>query len=111
MPMISRRRVLQGTAGALLLPQSFPVFSQSGVGLLRAPKHALVIGNSAYKDAPLKNPANDAKAIGEELKKAGFQVAVLRGPRREPMLKAIQEYAADLAKSKSVGLFYFAGHG
>ena len=35
---------------------------------------ALVIGNSDYINSPLKNPANDAKAITIELKKAGFDV-------------------------------------
>ena len=30
---------------------------------------------------------------------------------REPMTRAIEAYAALLAKTKAVGLFYFAGHG
>ena len=40
------------------------------IKLLKAPKHALVIGNGKYKDAPeLKNAPNDAKAIAEAAKK------------------------------------------
>src|ERR1700689_2035030 len=36
---------------------------------------ALVIGNGDYKSAPhLDNPANDARAIAETLKKLGFEV-------------------------------------
>ncbi len=35
---------------------------------------ALVIGNSDYVNSPLRNPANDAKAITVELEKAGFDV-------------------------------------
>jgi uncharacterized caspase-like protein len=35
---------------------------------------ALVIGNGAYRDAPLNNPANDAKAVTEALSRLGFQV-------------------------------------
>ncbi len=35
---------------------------------------ALVIGNSAYQDSPLKNPANDARLIAETLRELGFQV-------------------------------------
>ena len=43
---------------------------------------ALVIGNGAYKDAPLKNPPNDARAMAAALKELGFQVdLVLDGGR------------------------------
>ena len=79
--------------------------------LLVAPRRALVIGNSAYGFGPLKNPANDAKAIGEELKRTGFQVVTgLDLPRKE-MLEAIRAYGEWLTKEKAVGVFYFAGHG
>ena len=33
-----------------------------------ATRTALVIGNGAYKSAPLKNPVNDAKDIAKALK-------------------------------------------
>ena len=42
--------------------------------LLSAPRRALVIGNGSYGFGPLKNPANDARAIAEELKRIGFEV-------------------------------------
>ena len=107
-----RRRLLQGAAGSLLLPLCYnSAFAQSGTALLRAPKLALVIGNSKYAESPLKNPANDARAIAEQLKGLGFAVSVQQDLGREPMIKAIQAYAALLAKSKAVGLFYYAGHG
>ncbi len=35
---------------------------------------ALVIGNSAYNDAPLRNPVNDAQDIAKELESVGFDV-------------------------------------
>jgi len=79
--------------------------------LLVAPRRALVIGNSDYGFGPLKNPANDAKAIGEELKRTGFEVTTgLDLPRKE-MLEVIRAYGEALSRSKSVGVFYFAGHG
>ncbi len=82
-----------------------------GVPLLIAPRHALVIGNSAYGFGPLKNPANDARALAEELKRTGFEVVTgLDLPRKE-MLEAIRAYAEAIARAKAVGLFYFAGHG
>ena len=40
---------------------------------------ALVVGNSSYKHAPLlPNPANDATAIAETLKGAGFDIVDTR---------------------------------
>ena len=75
------------------------------------PRQALVIGNSAYSDAPLGNPANDANAIGGELRKLGFLVDVQINMRRESMTNTIERFAAGLAKNKAIGLFYFAGHG
>ncbi len=32
---------------------------------------ALIIGNSAYKSSPLKNPVNDAQDIAQKLKEEG----------------------------------------
>jgi hypothetical protein len=75
------------------------------------PRTALVIGNSRYKDAPLKNPANDAGAIAENLKKLGFNVVSQLDAGRIAMENAIRSYGEQLAKSKGVGLFYYAGHG
>ena len=79
--------------------------------LLVAPRRALVIGNSSYGFGPLKNPANDARAIAEELKRAGFEVSTGLDLPRKDMLEAIRAYAEALTRAKAVGLFYFAGHG
>ena len=72
---------------------------------------ALVIGNSDYINSPLKNPANDAKAITIELKKAGFDVLSYTDLDRRGMRNAIHEFGDKLSASKGVGLFYYAGHG
>ena len=110
----SRRRVLQA-AGAIFAPMPFAcVWAQSegAVRLLRAPKEALVIGNAAYRHVPaLVNPANDAKAIAAVLNDAAFKVHSLIDADRAAMLEAISAYVAGVAARKSVGLFYFAGHG
>ncbi len=42
-----------------------------------APRVALVIGNSAYEEAPLANPANDARLMAETLRGLGFDVIEL----------------------------------
>ena len=119
--LIRRRRVLQGMlgAGALALAgrdaaaqSPGPGAAAEGRGLLHAlPRHALVIGNSQYKDAPLRNPANDAAAIAGELKQAGFEVVQALEAGRMAMLEAIQAFGSQLERRGAVGLFYFAGHG
>jgi uncharacterized caspase-like protein len=43
---------------------------------------ALVIGNSEYPQAPLKNPVNDAAAMEATLKKLGFEVTPVKNIRR-----------------------------
>jgi hypothetical protein len=86
--------------------------SEGAVTLLKAPKLALVVGNSRYKDAPeLKNPANDAKGIAETLKAAAFEVKTLLDAGREQLIGAIRDYVQAMEQKKAVGLFYFAGHG
>ena len=102
-------------AGSVLLPASFAwVWAQSdgATRLLRAAKHALVIGNSAYSNVPLlANPGNDARAIGAALGETGFAVTTVLDAPREQMKDAIRAYVDALTARKSVGLFYFAGHG
>ncbi len=71
---------------------------------------ALVIGNAAYKDAPLSNPYNDATDIAEALKEAGFRVILKRDADTRDMRRAVREFGAELRRA-DVGLFYFAGHG
>ena len=90
-----RRRLLQGgvAAGALFLPAPYAwVWAQSegALKLLRAPKLALVIGNGTYKDAPLKNPANDARAMSDALVKIGFEVTERLDATRAQMTSAIR---------------------
>ena len=55
---------------------------------------ALVIGNAAYPNAPLKNPVNDARDMASALRSLG----------------AVNEFWGRLKRGGS-GLFYFAGHG
>lgn len=71
---------------------------------------ALVIGNSSYADAPLKNPVNDADAMVAALKETGFEVVVRKNADRRAMFSAIKEFGQKLKKS-DIGLFYYAGHG
>lgn len=111
--LLDWRRVAAQTPGRTLIagPRPPAVQLASDVAVLTAPRRALVIGNSGYAVGALKNPANDARAIAEELKRQGFEVALGLDLRREEMLAAIAAYAESIARSKAVALFYFAGHG
>jgi hypothetical protein len=71
---------------------------------------ALIIGNSVYLDAPLKNPVNDADAMARVLRETGFDVTLIKNADRRRMFASIKEFGRKLKKS-DVGLFYYAGHG
>ncbi|MFY3385875.1 caspase family protein [Paracidovorax sp. MALMAid1276] len=73
---------------------------------------ALVIGNSAYPgNAALANPANDAKAMAEQLRKLGFEVLELRDGSRDQMTRAIDSARKQLQGKNGIGMLYYAGHG
>lgn len=71
---------------------------------------ALVIGNSAYKESPLTNPVNDARAIAQALRESGFSVIVREDADQRGMLAALREFG-DRIRTGGTGLFYYAGHG
>ena len=115
---MDRRQILQaGLAAGLFAPLPYAwVWAQDAregaLKLLKAPKVALVVGNGRYKDAPeLKNAPNDARAMAETLKGAGFAVTALLDTSKDALIGAIRDYVHAMEKQKAVGLFYFAGHG
>jgi hypothetical protein len=71
---------------------------------------ALVIGNSQYKDSPLPNPLNDARAIAKVLADSGFKVTRKENAGQKEIQIALREFG-DALKAGGVGLFYYAGHG
>jgi hypothetical protein len=103
-------------AGALLL--SLPVHSQNkgiqptqdGNSLSAKERIALVIGNSGYESAPLRNPVNDARSMAAVLRRFGFQVSKLENATQQEMDEAITTFGQSLRRG-AVGLFYFSGHG
>ena len=74
------------------------------------PRTALIIGNSAYRHEPLKNPANDAEDMARMLRTLGFDVTLKKDASFRQMVEAINDFGRGLKKG-GVGLFYFAGHG
>ena len=75
-------------------------------------RQALVIGNSEYRHAGrLRNPVNDARAIGSTLQQLGFDVMLLVDADQRKIERAIRELGDELRSHRGVGLFYNAGHG
>jgi uncharacterized caspase-like protein len=90
-------------AAALLLVCQ-PAFAEKRV--------ALVLGNSAYQNAPpLSNPVNDGAVIAAKLKEAGFDVVDSRHdlPAAETR-RALRDFA-DAARDADIAVVYYAGHG
>jgi hypothetical protein len=71
---------------------------------------ALVIGNGAYASSPLKNPVNDARSMAQALRELGFDVISQENLSLNDMKRAIRAFG-EKARSSSVRLFYYAGHG
>ena len=82
--------------------------------LLSLPAHAkrvaLVVGNAAYADKPLRNPVNDAELMQRTLQGLGFDVSLVRNADRRGLLAGLRDFEAK-ARNADVALFYFAGHG
>lgn len=73
---------------------------------------ALVIGNATYPEdsRPLAQPINDARALADELKRAGFDVTIGENLSKQQLRAAIDAFRAKI-KSGSVALFFFSGYG
>ena len=84
------------------------LFSLTSI-LNAAEKVALVIGNNAYSQAPLKNPINDASAIAKVLQKIGFDVVPAYDVNRAGMEDALETFGKK-AENAKIAMIYYAGH-
>ncbi len=104
--------------------QSSPPVSQTNSELVAAmaatykdeKRYALVIGNSNYNKeiGTLKNPLNDATDVASELRKSNFEVQLVTNATYVQMREAMRKFHEKLTAGpvdKTVGLFYYAGHG
>jgi formylglycine-generating enzyme required for sulfatase activity len=72
---------------------------------------ALIIGNAEYPHpGTLKNPRNDAAAIGQAFERLGFDVTLRIDLSRDDFLGALQEFAGK-SDGAHMAAIYFAGHG
>lgn len=72
---------------------------------------ALVVGNTRYEEAPLKNPENDARDMAAALGAMGFEVILATDANLAVMKQKIREFGQRLRSTQGVGLFFFSGHG
>jgi hypothetical protein len=73
---------------------------------------ALVIGNSGYQNvARLGNPTNDASAITEILKGAGFDLVESRRDLKISEMRRVFRDFANSSRDADVAVVYYAGHG
>jgi uncharacterized caspase-like protein len=82
------------------------------IGVAHAEKRvALVIGNSAYRNAPaLINPKNDAQDIGKSLRELGFTTIVATDLDRAGMDDALDRFSRTVGGAE-IALVYYSGHG
>lgn len=72
---------------------------------------ALVIGVGGYQNAPhLANPVNDARAIGDTLRRLKFEVTELYDPDFRALNSGVRAFGIRAA-SADVAVVYYAGHG
>ena len=73
---------------------------------------ALVIGNSAYKNASvLPNPANDARAMAGLFRSAGFEVVEARLDLGNLEFKRVAREFAGVVRDADIAVIFYAGHG
>ena len=75
-------------------------------------KVALVIGNSAYENAPaLVNPGHDAADMCAALRRLGFRTLCHTNLRDRAEFEARTREYLELLGPQTVGVFYYSGHG
>jgi formylglycine-generating enzyme required for sulfatase activity len=106
MAEIARRLI--GPVLAMLVMLLAQVASAAADGERRI---ALVIGIGAYQNAPhLANPVNDARAIGDSLRRLKFDVTELYDADFRGLNSGIREFGIRAATA-DVAVVYYAGHG
>jgi len=115
MPDDQRARLLGELARQPSTPPVAPV--SPPVNVTPSPAHvalagrvALVLGNSAYKTRPLRNPTNDARAIAAAFRQIGFQVVDGYDLDYASMRRVISDFLIKVSAAR-VAVVYYAGHG
>ena len=103
-------RTLAGVAVAWLVFAALVAPAHAQSSAIEGKRLALVIGNGAYDNGPLRNPGNDARAMARTLRALGFEVIEHHDLDFQGMRRAVVEFGEKMAEG-GVSLFYYSGHG
>jgi hypothetical protein len=103
-------RIMWWYASVLVFAWILSAGSALAQGAGQEQRTALIIGNSTYRQSPLRNPVNDAQAMAATLASLGFTVVKIENASKGQMNDAVRKFG-DTIKTGGIGLFYFAGHG
>src|SRR5882672_4116048 len=103
MNWMSFRAALSGCLAASFLTLAAPAHAEKRV--------ALVIGNNDYKNVPkLQKAVNDARAMGDTLKRLGFSVMVAENQTRQAFSQTLLAFD-NAVQPGDTAFFFYAGHG
>jgi uncharacterized caspase-like protein len=108
--VLTRRMLLGRALGAAALLPFAPAMSAPATVNSAQSRIALVIGNGAYRSAPLKNPPGDANAIAAALRGLGYDVTLRQNTRLRELIESLREFSLRAPKA-SVRMLFYAGHG
>jgi uncharacterized caspase-like protein len=74
------------------------------------PRYALVIGNSGYRHAPLKNTVNDARDMAAALGQLEYKVTLKIDLRQGEFVDVVKQFYGQVKSKNSISIFYYAGH-
>lgn len=105
--LLTRRSLLRCAAGATALRL---VPAMSAPADANGSRIALVIGNGAYRAAPLRNPPGDASAIATMLRGLGYDVVLRQNTRLGELIESLRDFSIRAPKA-AVRVLFYAGHG
>ena len=88
---------------SLLLLLAASILAQRDLKLEGAQKLALVVGNGAYPKWPLRNPANDARAVAQALTSVGFSTTSAIDVTLQNLDRTISAFVAKVKQGDTVG--------
>lgn len=107
--LLTRRVLLRCALGAAALRSGLVPAAPANAGGAES-RIALVIGNGAYRSAPLKNPPRDASAVAAALRELGYGVTLVQNTGLRELIESLREFSVRAAKA-SVRVLFYAGHG
>src|SRR5689334_1528669 len=97
----------------ILLIAALPAWVSPAAAQQQEKRIALVVGNSAYANAPLATAANDAGLIAQTLQAAGFDVVGARDLDGDTLRRSLRDFLqkAEQSGPDTVAMIYLAGYG